>query len=60
MSQCDANKGWEIYFSSLPSGTPGKTEAESHIKRLASEEKRIFSGQGDIEMWRRNAENIGI
>ena len=60
MSQYDANRVWEKYFSSLPSGSPGKIEAESHTKRLASQEKRIFLGQGDIEMWRRNAENVGI
>ena len=60
MSQYDANRGWEEYFSSLPSGTPGKIEAESHTKRLASEGKRIFLGQGEIEMWRRDAENVGI
>ena len=60
MSQHDMNQGWENYFSSLPSFTPGKIEAESHVKRLASEGKRLFSGQGEIEMWRRNAENVGI
>lgn len=60
MSQFDVNKGWEEYFSSLPSGTFGKIAAESHMKRLASEEKRIFFGQGDIEMWRRNVESVGI
>lgn len=59
MSQCDENKGWENYFSSLPSGTPGKIEAESHLKQLASEGKRVFAGQGDIEMWQKSAENVG-
>lgn len=60
MSQCDENRGWENYFSSLPSSTPGKIEAESHMEKLASEGKRIFSGQGDIEMWQKNAGNVAI
>ncbi len=60
MSQCDVNEGWEKYFSSLPSGTSGEIEAESHMKKLASEEKRIFLGQGNIEMWRRDTGNVGI
>ena len=60
MSQCDMNKGWEKYFSSLPLGTSGKIEAGSHIGKLASDGKRLFLGQGDIEMWRRTAENFGI
>ena len=60
MSQCAANEGWGKYFSSLPLGTSGKIEAKSHMEKLASEGKRIFLGQGDIEMWRRSAENIGI
>ena len=60
MSQGDANEGWGKYFSSLPLGTSGKIEAESHMERLASEGKRIFLGQGDIETWRRSAQNMGI
>ena len=60
MCQFDTDQGWEQYFSSLSSDAPGKIAAESHMKMLASEEKRIFSGQNDIEMWRRNKENVGI
>lgn len=59
MSQCAVDEGWVKYFSSLPLGTSGKIEAESHVEKLASEGKRIFLGQGDIEMWRRSAENSG-
>lgn len=60
MSHRDMDYGWRLYFSSLPSCTPRKIEAESHMKRLASEESRIFSGQGDIEMWQRGAQGAGI
>lgn len=58
MTQYAVDEGWVKYFSSLPPGTSGKIEAESHVERLASEGKRIFLGQGDIEMWRRT-ENSG-
>ena len=57
---CDVNEGWAEYFSGLPSGTPGNMESELHIRKLASEGKRIFLGQGNIEMWRKTAEGVGI
>ena len=60
MSQSDEDQGWENYFTSLPPGTLTAIEAKAHKKRLASENQRIFSGQGEIETWQRDAEKIGI
>ena len=35
-------------------------EAKTHTKKLASQDKRLFSGQGDIEVWHKGKVNIGI
>ena len=60
MSQQDEERGWEYYFSGLPSGTIREIEVEAHTKKLTLEDGRLFSGQGDIEVWQKDEGNVGI
>ena len=60
MSRSDHSQGWEDYFNSLPLATLGGIEIEAHKQRLASENNRIFSGVGDIEMWQKDEKNVSL
>ena len=59
MSRSDCDQGWENYFLSLPSATLEGVEIEVHKQRLASENDRIFSDRGDIEVWQKDEKNVG-
>ena len=56
MCNSDAEQGWEEYFQCLSYNT---IEGHIHLKKLASEGHRIFSGQGDVERWRIDPAGFG-
>ena len=60
MSLQDGDRGWENYFFCLPSRTISEIEVEAHKKKLTTEDRRLFSCQGDIELWQKDEGDIGI
>jgi hypothetical protein len=52
MSQSEVISGWEQYLNEISPLTCDVYDLQAHRERLLKLKERLFSGHGDIEVWR--------
>ena len=59
MALLEAMEEWEQYPNEIPPLTYEVYDLQAHRQRLLDLKHRLFSGQGDIEVWKHNENDNG-
>jgi hypothetical protein len=59
MAHPEAMDGWQQYPNEIFPPTYEVHDLQAHRQRLLDPKQRLFSGQGDIEVWRHKENDSG-